>query len=143
MPDSIIDFGKVIRINGRRIEVKADAPSADEIARLDDRQRAKGSEIRQDSVPAVSPADSPDAPTSNAGAGPSKPPQISIDRSDLRTKLSDRPKSEGNVRDRFREIAPQRGLLVGVQVGYIDAFGGSKIGAGATDFSGRQYAHPW
>jgi hypothetical protein len=35
----------------------------------------------------------------------------------------------GGDNESFREVAPAGGVLVGVKVGYIDAFGGNKVGA--------------
>ena len=52
-----------------------------------------------------------------------------MDTSETRTGLSDRPKPDGNEKERFHEIAPEHGLLVGAQVGYINIFGGAEVGA--------------
>ena len=49
-----VNFGKVIRINGRRIEIKADPPSALELARLGDRRQAKEAQTTQGNGPAGS-----------------------------------------------------------------------------------------
>ncbi len=124
-----VNFGKVIRINGRRIEIKADPPSALELARLGDRRQAKEAQTTQGNGPARAPAREPDGPSSNKGPDTSKPAEISLDTSETRTGLSDRPKPDGNEKERFHEIAPERGLLVGAQVGYINIFGGAKVGA--------------
>jgi hypothetical protein len=68
-------------------------------------------------------------PAADSGPDPSKPAEIAIDAPVPGAKLSDRPNPDDDERERFREVAPPGGLLVGVRVGYINAFGGSKIGA--------------
>jgi hypothetical protein len=43
-------------------------------------------------------------------------------------RFTDRPEPSGDERERFRDVAKQGGVLVGARVGYINAFGGPKIG---------------
>jgi hypothetical protein len=126
---SQITFGKVLQIKGRRIEVQADAPSAEELAQLGEQQPATKPAAGQDGASNAAPAQQPNEPVADAGPDPSKPADIAIDAPLHGVTLSDRPKIDADERERFREIAPPGGLLVGVRVGYIDAFGGSKIGA--------------
>ena len=64
----------------------------------------------------------------NEGPDPTKPAEVAIQTHGKLKRLGERPAPNGNERDRFRDVAPEHGLLVGMRVGYVSAFGGSKIG---------------
>jgi hypothetical protein len=63
------------------------------------------------------------------GPDPSRPAEVALEANQPAGSVIERPAPDGNPQERFREAAPPRGVLVGVRVGYIDAFGGSKVGA--------------
>jgi hypothetical protein len=62
------------------------------------------------------------------GPDPSKPATVSIQTHGKLKRVAERPPTNGNDRDHFRDLAPEHGLLVGMRVGYVNAFGGSKVG---------------
>jgi len=124
-----INFGKVVRVTGRRIEVNPEPPSAPELASLAAPKPAAHSEPRRDGALPGAPAQQQHEPAADAGPDPSQPAEIAIEALASAARLTDRPNPDGAERDRFREVAPPRGLLVGARVGYINAFGGSKVGA--------------
>jgi hypothetical protein len=62
------------------------------------------------------------------GPDPTKPATVSIQTHGKLKRVAERPAANGNDRDRFRDVAPEHGLLVGMRVGYVQAFGGSKVG---------------
>jgi hypothetical protein len=66
--------------------------------------------------------------TTDVGPDPTKPAEVAIERNGKLGRIGERPAPGGSDRDRFREIAPANGLLVGMRVGYVKAFGGSKVG---------------
>jgi hypothetical protein len=68
------------------------------------------------------------AQTVEEGPDPAKPAEVAIQTNGRLKRLGERPAANGNERERFREVAPEHGLLVGMRVGYVKAFGGSKIG---------------
>lgn len=61
--------------------------------------------------------------------GPSflKPAEVPIEASQSGGFLSAIPEPSGNPREQFRELAPPRGVLVGLRVGYVEIFGGPKV----------------
>jgi hypothetical protein len=65
----------------------------------------------------------------SAGRILAKRATIAIDVKEPAEVVVERPLPSGNPADRFRVVAPERGVLVGMRVGYIDAFGGPKVGA--------------
>ncbi len=65
----------------------------------------------------------------NSGPDPSQPAEIALELSKPTGKLFKSPEPNGNPRDRFSELAPEHGVLVGMRVGYTDFLGGSKVGA--------------
>ena len=65
--------------------------------------------------------------TADAGPDPSKPAELSIDAGEAAANVIERPAPDGNEKDRFREAAPQRGLLVGMRVGFEKEVGSSKV----------------
>jgi hypothetical protein len=65
----------------------------------------------------------------SVGPDPSQPAEVAIEAAAPPRSRAYRPQPDGNERERFRDEASERGVLVGVRVGYIDAFGGKKIGA--------------
>jgi hypothetical protein len=64
----------------------------------------------------------------NDGPDPTKAAEVAIQTHGKMKRLGERPAASGNERDRFRDVAPEHGLLVGMRVGYVNAFGGSKVG---------------
>jgi hypothetical protein len=64
----------------------------------------------------------------DVGPDPTKPAEVAIQTNGKLRRLGERPASNGNERERFRDVAPEHGLLVGMRVGYVNAFGGSKVG---------------
>ncbi|MEO6808254.1 MAG: hypothetical protein ABI353_03990 [Isosphaeraceae bacterium] len=67
---------------------------------------------------------------SDPGPDPAKPAETALDVTYDTERLTDLPGPKlGGDRESFREIAPEGGVLVGVRVGYVNAFGGSKVGA--------------
>jgi len=85
-----------------------------------------GQERPPDSQPS-SPRAERVAQVGDVGPDPSSAARVSI-KAKSGVYLSTRPEQSGNERERFRELAPAGGVLVGARVGYIDAFGGSKVG---------------
>ena len=85
--------------------------------------------LRTPELPPVQPFPNPVA--RNLPSPPSRPTRqaaASEPASDLPAGLSDHPpKFFGGNRDRFHDLAPTGGVLVGVRVTYIQRFGGSKI----------------
>jgi hypothetical protein len=82
----------------------------------------------------------------HVGPDPSQPAEVAIEAAAPPVSRASRPQPDGNERERFRDEASERGVLVGVRVGYIDAFGGKKIGAiqpiyqaGSTYVDGLRY----
>jgi hypothetical protein len=75
------------------------------------------------------PAENRVAQAADSGPDPSKPAEVAIEVNKPSAKLSERPAPNGNPRDRFRDVAPERGVLVGLRVGYVDRFGGPKVGS--------------
>jgi hypothetical protein len=65
--------------------------------------------------------------TADAGPDPSKPAEIAIDAGGLSATVIERPAPNGNEKERFREAAPKRGLLVGMRVGFEWEVGRSKV----------------
>ena len=65
--------------------------------------------------------------TADAGPDPSKPAEVAIDAGEVAANVMERPAPNGNEKDRFREAAPQRGLLVGMRVGFEREVGRSKV----------------
>jgi hypothetical protein len=65
----------------------------------------------------------------DVGPDPSKPAEVAIRANGPAGTLTERPDPRGNPRERFREAAPGRGVLVGMRVGYVEIFGGPKVGA--------------
>ena len=63
------------------------------------------------------------------GPDPAKPAEKPIHVTKTAARLSEQPMPNGNPQDRFREVAPKHGVLVGMRVGYVNAFGGSKVGS--------------
>jgi hypothetical protein len=55
---------------------------------------------------------------SNEGPDPSKPAEVSIEASGLAGAPIERPAPDGREQERFRVVAPERGVLVGMRVGY-------------------------
>jgi hypothetical protein len=64
----------------------------------------------------------------NEGPDPTKPAEVAIQTHGKLKGLGERPAPSGNARERFRDVAPEHGLLVGMRVGYVNAIGGSKVG---------------
>ena len=64
----------------------------------------------------------------NEGPDPTKPATVPIQTHGKLKRVAERPVPNGNDRDRFRDVAPEHGLLVGMRVGYVQAFGGTKVG---------------
>ena len=101
---------------------------------------------RADTSRTPSEAGDRDVQTEDSGPDPSKPAEVAIEASGPAGTPVERPTPNGNARDRFRDLAPEHGLLVGMRVGYITAFGGSKVGAiqpifqaGSTYSEGKQF----
>jgi hypothetical protein len=67
--------------------------------------------------------------TADEGPDPAKPAEKAIHLTKSATRFSERPAPNGNESERFRAVGPKHGLLVGMRVGYVNAFGGSKVGA--------------
>ncbi len=61
--------------------------------------------------------------------GPSflKPAEVAIEVSNPGGYLGAIPEPNGNPREQFREVTPERGVLVGFRVGYVEIFGGPKV----------------
>ena len=72
-------------------------------------------------------AESQAAQVEDVGPDPSKPAEVAIQAKRKARSLIQLPPPTGNPRDQFRELAPQHGVLVGMRVGYVNAFGGSKV----------------
>jgi hypothetical protein len=76
------------------------------------------------------------------GPDPGQPAETAITIKGNGSRLLDQPNPSqgGGDREVFREIAPPGGVLVGLKVGYVEAFGGAKIGALQPIFQeGRSY----
>lgn len=56
-----------------------------------------------------------------------KPAAVPIELGQLGGFLRSIPEPNGNPREQFREVAPPRGVLVGLRVGYVPIFGGPKV----------------
>ncbi len=69
------------------------------------------------------PKSKPTAVTSTTSAGGRRKPYAAEQLVDLPREFF------GGNHNAFRDVAPAGGVLVGVRVGYVDAFGGSKIGS--------------
>jgi hypothetical protein len=92
------------------------------------------------------PAENQAVQAADSGPDPSKPSEAAIEVNKRARTLNERPAPNGNTQERFREVAPERGVLVGMRVGYVNAFGGSKVGAiqpifqvGDTYSEGKQF----
>jgi hypothetical protein len=70
-----------------------------------------------------------DRPVQVGDDGPDflKPATVAIEVSKTGGSLSVIPEPNGNQRERFREVAPARGVLVGFRVGYVEIMGGPKV----------------
>ncbi len=82
-----------------------------------------------DPPPEPAPKEEPVAQAGDTEADTSKPAAVAITAKPTIRAIFEQPAPDGNLQERFRDLAPKRGVLVGMRVGYIDAFGGSKIGA--------------
>jgi hypothetical protein len=98
-------------------------------------------------APARAPASAENrvAQVDDVGPDPSKPAEVAIEASAPAGTVVERPEPRGNPREQFRELAPPRGVLVGIRIGYIRA-GDSKVGAiqpiyqvGNTYIEGKQF----
>ena len=83
------------------------------------RRRARATRSRQ--APARAPAENRAAQARNEGPDPSKPAEVAIEASAPAGAPVERPAPNGREQERFREVAPERGVLVGVRVGYDNA----------------------
>jgi hypothetical protein len=63
----------------------------------------------------------------DAGPDPAKPAEIAVEASGVAATVIERPAASGNAKERFREAAPERGVLVGVRVGFERDVGSSKV----------------
>jgi hypothetical protein len=77
------------------------------------------------------PEEKPAQVSSDRGPNPAKPAEVALEVKYDASRLAERPPTirGGGDRERFRETAPKGGLLVGARVGYVNAFGGSKVGS--------------
>jgi hypothetical protein len=76
----------------------------------------------------------------DVGPDPANPAEVPIEVNGPARFLVERPTPGGNPRERFRELAPQGGVLVGVRVGYVEIFGGPKVATILPIFQvGNQY----
>jgi hypothetical protein len=76
---------------------------------------------RSRQAPARAPAENQAAQARNEGPDPSKPAEVAIEASAPAGAPVERPAPNGREQERFREVAPERGVLVGVRVGYDNA----------------------
>jgi len=63
----------------------------------------------------------------DSGPDPARAADVAV-KAKAEPVFSYRPEPNGNERERFREVPKEGGVLVGVAVGYINAFGGAKVG---------------
>jgi hypothetical protein len=86
--------------------------------------------VRRPARPAPrAPAQSEDRVVQVGDEGPDflKPAEVPIEVSQPGGYLGAIPEPNGNPREQFREATPQRGVLVGFRVGYVEIFGGPKV----------------
>ena len=67
--------------------------------------------------------------TGLSGPDPSGPAEAEIRVEYDSSKALDRIRAGGFNENPFRDLAPPGGVLVGMRVGYVNSFGGSKVGA--------------